>query len=224
MAPPAVKCPKCEKRKGKRYCPALSTGICSVCCAEHRLQTIACPQDCPHLASEFYQQRRRRERASSEGRGFVDALNELFADGDRRQLAFILQADIFYFARQHGDVNNAVVVEALEHLKGSLGTIITAGATASALAAFLVERMQNGAPQTDLRSRLNNDEVARVITAVGRHVGEVGSKDSTRYLTEIRSFFQALDFEADLDYDPSEGQRPETGEPKRSTGGLILPP
>ena len=223
-----AKCPKCSTRKGKRYCPALTTEICSLCCAEHRLQTIACPQDCPHLASEFYQQGRRRDRAASEGRRFGEALNEMFEDGDRRQLAFILQADVFYFAERNGEVTNGNVLEALQHVEGSLGTIVTAGSPPHPLAAFLAERIERGVPQTELRSRLNDEEVVRVVRAIARHVGQVGKGDSTEYLAEIRAFFGALDFVADLDYDPSEGD-PNEGEtatpdePKRSAGGLILP-
>jgi hypothetical protein len=219
-----AKCPQCSTRKGKRYCPALATEICSLCCAEHRLQTIACPQDCPHLASEFYQQGRRRDRAASEGRRFADALNEMFEDGDRRQLAFILQADVFYFARQNGDVTNAVVLEAFQHVEGLMGTIVTSGSPPHLLAAFLAERIERGVPHTELRSRLNDEEVLRVVRAITRHVNHLGVSDGTEYLTEIRAFFSALDFVADLDYDPSEGQTDDApDEPKRSSGGLILP-
>ena len=44
-------CPVCGERKGRRSCPALRQTICSVCCGTKRLVEIACPDDCPHLAS-----------------------------------------------------------------------------------------------------------------------------------------------------------------------------
>jgi hypothetical protein len=44
-------CPLCQKRPAKRHCPAKGRGICSVCCATKRLVEIACPSDCPHLAT-----------------------------------------------------------------------------------------------------------------------------------------------------------------------------
>jgi hypothetical protein len=44
-------CPRCNKRAAKRYCPALSTKICAVCCAEARMIELACPESCPYLQS-----------------------------------------------------------------------------------------------------------------------------------------------------------------------------
>lgn len=46
-----MKCPSCNRRKGKRYCPGLRQTICSVCCGEKRLVEIPCPSDCPYLVS-----------------------------------------------------------------------------------------------------------------------------------------------------------------------------
>ena len=42
-------CPVCEKRKGKRTCPAKGAKICAPCCGEHRERTISCPLDCTYL-------------------------------------------------------------------------------------------------------------------------------------------------------------------------------
>src|SRR5688572_30303461 len=83
-----ARCPRCESRKAKRSCPALRVDICPVCCAEGRLNTIACPTDCVYLGAEFYQQKRRREKAMSRGRGFVETLEKLFPDPEVREIAF----------------------------------------------------------------------------------------------------------------------------------------
>jgi len=54
-------CPICQKRKAKRFCPAKSENICSVCCGTEREATIDCPSDCPHLvASREYDWHRRQ--------------------------------------------------------------------------------------------------------------------------------------------------------------------
>ena len=45
-----MKCPICETRKPRRFCPGLRAEICSICCGEQREITIDCPFDCPHLA------------------------------------------------------------------------------------------------------------------------------------------------------------------------------
>ena len=42
-------CPVCNKRASKRYCPALRTKICAVCCAEKRMIELACPESCQYL-------------------------------------------------------------------------------------------------------------------------------------------------------------------------------
>ena len=44
-------CPLCRQRKARRSCPALGHQICAVCCGTKRLVEIACPSDCPYLAS-----------------------------------------------------------------------------------------------------------------------------------------------------------------------------
>lgn len=42
-------CLVCNKRKGKRFCPAKAGKICTTCCAAEREETIDCPFECPHL-------------------------------------------------------------------------------------------------------------------------------------------------------------------------------
>jgi hypothetical protein len=44
-------CPLCAARKAKRACPGVGQDICPVCCGTKRLVEIACPADCPYLAS-----------------------------------------------------------------------------------------------------------------------------------------------------------------------------
>jgi hypothetical protein len=46
-----VICPLCRKRPARRACPAVGQQICSICCGTKRLVEIACPDDCPYLAS-----------------------------------------------------------------------------------------------------------------------------------------------------------------------------
>jgi hypothetical protein len=46
-----VSCPVCEKRKGKRACPAKGAEICSHCCGTKRRVEIACPDDCVWLGA-----------------------------------------------------------------------------------------------------------------------------------------------------------------------------
>src|SRR5437762_7809235 len=42
-------CPRCNKRPARRFCPALRTKICAVCCANERMIELACPETCSYL-------------------------------------------------------------------------------------------------------------------------------------------------------------------------------
>jgi hypothetical protein len=44
-----VSCAICEKRKEKRFCPAIHGRICPQCCGEQREVTLDCPDDCVYL-------------------------------------------------------------------------------------------------------------------------------------------------------------------------------
>jgi hypothetical protein len=42
-------CPRCQQRKAKRQCPALGSGLCSLCCGRLREKEVHCPAGCPFL-------------------------------------------------------------------------------------------------------------------------------------------------------------------------------
>jgi len=44
-----LSCAICEKRKEKRFCPAVHGRICPQCCGEQREITLDCPSDCVYL-------------------------------------------------------------------------------------------------------------------------------------------------------------------------------
>src|SRR5947207_10006874 len=44
-----LSCPICNRRKEKRFCPAVHEWICAQCCGEQREVTLDCPSDCPYL-------------------------------------------------------------------------------------------------------------------------------------------------------------------------------
>jgi hypothetical protein len=53
-----LSCPICQKRKGKRFCPAKGENICSICCGTEREVTIDCPPECSYLAASRRHERR----------------------------------------------------------------------------------------------------------------------------------------------------------------------
>jgi hypothetical protein len=75
-----VSCPLCDRRKARRFCPALGREICPVCCGTKRLVDINCPSDCPYLASARMHPpatvKRRQERDFRFLGSFVSELNQ----------------------------------------------------------------------------------------------------------------------------------------------------
>ena len=219
-----AKCSKCSRRKGKRSCPALGTAICPQCCAEGRLQTIPCPHDCRHLRSEFYQQERRRERARSQGKVFLDTNARLFSSREALDFAFNLQADIYFFLARETRLDDATVRLALESLRNSLSKVYVPEAMPHPLAKFLVNRLENSRRYPPSPT-FGKEDQRRALTSLLNHVRDLGGDGTYRYFETISAFFDALDFEADLDYSPEDDTRQETGERElpRSAGGLLLP-
>jgi hypothetical protein len=194
-----------------------------VCCAEGRLNTIQCPTDCTYLGAEFYQQKRRREKAMSRGRGFVDTLEKLFPDPETRDVAFKLHADIYFYAKRNGPVTDEDLVGVLDELRRGPARILLPGGAAHPLLQFLRERLEDGerypaTPESETARRL------RVIGAIADRARGHGPGSRVVH-DEVASFFDALDFESDLDYSP-EDARDDNAPPgfgRRSEGGLILP-
>jgi hypothetical protein len=80
-----VSCAICEKRKEKRFCPAVHGRICPQCCGEQREVTLDCPSDCVYL-----QQAREHEKP----RGMADV----------NPADIFLQVDVgddFLYQREH---------------------------------------------------------------------------------------------------------------------------
>jgi hypothetical protein len=50
-------CVICSTRRPKRFCPGVSSEICSICCGTEREVTVSCPLDC-----EYLQDSRRHEK------------------------------------------------------------------------------------------------------------------------------------------------------------------
>ncbi len=231
--PRMAKCPRCLSRKGKRYCPALRTSICPLCCAEERLKTIACPSDCEHLAGERYQHNRRKERALSQGKAFVDQQNELFMDPTAREFTFKLQADIFFFSSSFGAVSDTTLAETLDSLRSLSSRIFVPGRSPHPIFGFLAERLGD-AKRYPTEKGLGPQEKASAVGKLAAHVRELArgassAEPSFRHHEVISSFFGALDFESDLDYSPDDARNPVVPHPhepepgRRSPGGLILP-
>ncbi len=66
MARSNRKCPLCQTRKAKRFCPAKGFHICPVCCGTKREVEIDCTPDCVYLHSGREYERHRRAKHGTE--------------------------------------------------------------------------------------------------------------------------------------------------------------
>lgn len=75
-----AKCPKCNRRKGKRPCPVLGEPICESCCGRLRGTEIQCTLDCPFFRrAEADKKLRQIERSKR-----LDEARQAVADSDAR--------------------------------------------------------------------------------------------------------------------------------------------
>lgn len=64
-----MKCLICEKKRGKRHCPAKNGYICPMCCGEKRGVEINCPLDCAYYVEgqKYQQEKVSRQRLRKDG-------------------------------------------------------------------------------------------------------------------------------------------------------------
>lgn len=227
-----AKCKHCGLKKGKRSCPALDDFICAQCCGTHRLQAIQCPADCSYLQSEFYQQERRNQKARSRGKKFLQSVEDNFRSEAARGFAFMVQADVYWWCSRHSGLPNLPIARALESACSSLAQISVVQNADNPLAGFLGKLLSESSRYGSLRSEdfkadSQRSVLEKLAARVEAHSGKENSGESCSFLDELNSYFDQLDFEADLDYcplDELEGDN-ETGagEKNEPGGGLILP-
>jgi len=231
-----ARCPECEKKKGKRYCPARDTQICSTCCATKRLGEIQCPQDCEYLQSEYYQLERRGAKARSHGKALIAELHDLYYTDDRRDYAFQLLADAFWWIRNREKPTNAAFADSIDTVASRLSAVVLPS-SGDELGDFLAEVQAKSGRYATLEEH-GMDQARKRETLEGlakRMRGHSPPEDlavelhDQSYWELVASYFGELDFEADLDYSPAEeiaeadGQvSPGDGYEERSSG-LVLP-
>lgn len=117
-----TKCISCDKRKAKRYCPALRASICPVCCGEKRGVEIRCPLDCVYFVEgqKHQQLKVMHQRLRKEGAVSYVRRAELY---NRNPGVFARIEKIFADAfRANRKLRNEDVVRALDLVKSTLDT------------------------------------------------------------------------------------------------------
>lgn len=113
-------CPKCGKRMAKRWCPALGTKICQLCCGRLREKELHCPPACPHLAAHrSYQERRIVDRnpAATPPAG-ERAHRDVEKDERLSWLAFNVAAALHGYAEANPAFTDRDAILALEYARG----------------------------------------------------------------------------------------------------------
>ena len=113
-----AKCAHCRRRKAKRSCPALGSGLCPLCCGELRDREVACPPRCPHREQHKpYQDRRAAERPVEPAGPPGSSGEDVLRDDRLSWLALNAEAPLFERARARPDFTDAGAVAALEYAR-----------------------------------------------------------------------------------------------------------
>jgi len=122
-----LSCAICEKRKQKRFCPAVHGRICPQCCGDKREVTLDCPSDCVYL-----QQARAHERPRSMEELDQSALFPKVEVGDQflyehEHLILGLSYALAKSARADHSVRDSDLIAALTSLARNYETLASSG-------------------------------------------------------------------------------------------------
>jgi hypothetical protein len=198
-----VSCAICEKRKEKRFCPAIHGRICPQCCGEQREVTLDCPSECVYL-----QQAREHEKPRS-----LDGLDQsvMFPQieiGDQflyehEHLILGLSFALAKTARADRSINDADLIAALTSMAKTYETLVNSGLhyetpitnmSQQAIAAEVQKMLKEyrEAEQKHLGySRLRDSDVLRALVFLLRmgHARSSGRPKSRAFLDFVLSQF-----------------------------------
>lgn len=122
-----MSCGICEKRKQKRFCPAVHGRICAQCCGEQREVTLDCPSDCVYL-----QQAREHEKQRALEALDQSALFPQIQVGDQflyehEHLMVGLSFALARSARADRTITDADLIASLTSLAKSYETLVNSG-------------------------------------------------------------------------------------------------
>ena len=116
-----TKCPLCQRRKGRRLCPARDAQICPHCCGTKRRVEIACPEDCVYLggvhAGSWEGRTTERERDARRLAGFLAPLTD-----SQQQLMMLALKGAAALAAHDEQVDDRLLAEAVSTLRRTAET------------------------------------------------------------------------------------------------------
>lgn len=139
-------CAICEKRRSRRYCPAVRDEICPICCGAEREVTLRCPSDCEYLMDA----RKHERTVVPETRPYPDMriTSEFLADyaGLLSFLSFVIHDAANRVSAVDTDVREAVasLIKTYRTLESGL---IYDDVPANPLAAAVYQAIREGIPR-----------------------------------------------------------------------------
>jgi len=163
-----VSCVICEKRKEKRFCPAVHGRICPQCCGEQREVTLDCPSDCVYLLQARERELPRPLQALDESTLFMNVtIPERFLY-EHEHLVVGLSYALAKSARADRNLRDPELLAALGAMTKAYETLVNSG-------------LYYDRPVTGLAQQAIADEVERMIKqyreAEQTHLGHVRLRD-----------------------------------------------
>lgn len=122
-----MSCAICEKRKDKRFCPAVHGRICSQCCGEQREVTLDCPSDCVYLQQAREHEKPRRIEDLDQNALFPKVeIGDQFLY-EQEQLVLGLSYALARAARGSRDIRDADLLAGLSALARTYETLAGSG-------------------------------------------------------------------------------------------------
>jgi hypothetical protein len=188
-----MKCPLCQKRKGRRHCPATKALICSHCCGTKRRVEVRCPEDCVYLQGAHAgawegrttEKERDQRRLAPFASGLTDAQRELF---------IVSMVGLAAIGARRADVTDRLLSEAVGTLRKTIETrdkgILYDHQADDARAQALVHEIANLYEERDTegrRSAPSDSDLLAVLkaleSALGATIAEAG--DARAFLETI---------------------------------------
>lgn len=122
-----MSCAICEKRKEKRFCPAVHGRICPQCCGEQREVTLDCPSDCIYLQqARAHEKPRSADQLDPELLFLKVEIPERFVY-EHEHLIVGLSYALAKSARLHRDIADPDLIVALTSLAKKYETLVNSG-------------------------------------------------------------------------------------------------
>jgi hypothetical protein len=164
-----VSCALCEKRKEKRFCPAVHGRICPPCCGEQREVTLDCPTDCVYLQQARVHEKPRPMQDLDQAALFLQVeIGDQFVY-EREHLIMGLTYALAKSARADRSLVDADLIAALTSLAKTYETLVNSG-------------LHYEAPTTNVAQQAVAAEVEKMVKeyreAEQKHMGYVRLRDS----------------------------------------------